>query len=138
MRDAVSELGPFATVEKTSRVYATAAVGGPPQPEFLNGAALVRFVGTPIALLDLLLAIEARHGRVRAERWGPRTLDLDLLWIEDLAIDSERLVVPHPRLHQRAFALVPLLELVPGARDPRTGGPYSVPPGALRDTGEAL
>ena len=85
-----------------------------------------------------MLAIEARLGRVRAERWGPRVLDLDLLWIDGLAIDTPRLVVPHPRLSERAFALVPLLELVPDARDPRTGAPYAAPPGALRVTSDTL
>jgi 2-amino-4-hydroxy-6-hydroxymethyldihydropteridine diphosphokinase len=138
MRAAVGELARFAKVEQTSRVYATAPIGGPPQPEFLNAAARVVYAGEPIDLLDALLAIEARFGRVRAERWGPRVLDLDLLWIDDLTLDSARLVVPHPRLHERAFALVPLLELVPGARDLRTGAGYSTPPGCLRDTGETL
>ncbi len=85
-----------------------------------------------------MLAIEARLGRVRAERWGPRTVDLDLLWIDGLAYDSPRLVVPHPHLRERAFAVAPLLELVPDARDPRTGALYAVPAGDLRDTGETL
>jgi 2-amino-4-hydroxy-6-hydroxymethyldihydropteridine diphosphokinase len=138
LRLAVTELSHCARVEKTSRVYATAPVGGPPQPEFLNAAALVHYEGVPLDLLDKLLSIEAQLGRVRAERWGPRTVDLDLLWIDGLAIDSQRLVVPHPHLHERAFALVPLLEIVPGARDPRTGTVYVAPPGDLRDSGERL
>jgi 2-amino-4-hydroxy-6-hydroxymethyldihydropteridine diphosphokinase len=138
MRAAVTELARRMHVEKTSRVYATAPVGGPPQPEFLNAAVLVAYAGAPLDLLDALLAIEARFGRVRAERWGPRTLDLDLLWIDGLAVDTPRLVVPHPRLHERAFALVPLLDLEPHARDPRTGARYVAPPGDLRDAGETL
>ena len=77
-------------------------------------------------------------GRVRGRAWGPRTLDLDLLWIEGVAVETPRLVVPHPRLPERAFALVPLLEVVPEARNPRTGKGYTAPPGALRDTGETL
>ncbi len=119
-------------------MYATAPVGGPPQPEFFNAAALVVYGGTPLDLLDALLAIEARLGRVRAERWGPRTLDLDILWIDGLAVDDPRLEVPHPRLHERAFALAPLLEIVPDARDPRTGAVYAAPPGVVRDTGLTL
>jgi 2-amino-4-hydroxy-6-hydroxymethyldihydropteridine diphosphokinase len=119
-------------------VYATTPVGGPPQPEFLNAAASLRYGGAPLDLLDALLAIEARLGRRRAERWGARTIDLDVLWIEGLAIDTARLVVPHPRLQERAFALVPLLEIEPGARDPRTGAVYAAPPGAVRDTGVRL
>jgi 2-amino-4-hydroxy-6-hydroxymethyldihydropteridine diphosphokinase len=72
-------------------------------------------------------------GRVRAERFGPRTIDLDLLWIEGVAVDGPRLVVPHPRLRERAFALVPLLEVAPDARDPRTGELFAVPPHGPRD-----
>ena len=138
MRAALSDLSRFAQVEKTSRVYATAPVGGPPQPEFLNAAARISYAGAPLDLLDALLAVEATFGRVRVERWGPRTLDLDVLWIDGLALDSARLVVPHPRLHERAFAVLPLLELVPDARDPRTGAIYEVPSGSLRDTGMTL
>ncbi|HTB74979.1 MAG TPA: 2-amino-4-hydroxy-6-hydroxymethyldihydropteridine diphosphokinase [Polyangiaceae bacterium] len=138
MRSAAIDLARVARVEKTSRVYASAPIGGPLQPDFLNAAAAVVYEGAPLDLLDALLAIEARLGRVRGERWGPRTIDLDLLWIEGVAIDTPRLVVPHPRLHERAFALVPLLEVVPGARDPRTGVAYEVPAGSIRDTGETL
>jgi len=138
LRDAVRDLSRVARVTKVSRVYETEPVGGPPQPPFFNTAALVEYAGTPRALLDALLAIEARHGRVRRERWGPRTLDLDVLWIDGLVVDAPGLVVPHPRLHERAFALVPLLELVPDARDPATGRAYTRPSGDLRDTGAAL
>jgi 2-amino-4-hydroxy-6-hydroxymethyldihydropteridine diphosphokinase len=138
MRAAARALSRVASVEKTSRVYATAPVGGPPQPEYLNAAALAGYEGAPGDLLDALLAIEADLGRVRAEKDGPRTIDLDVLWIDGVALDTSRLVVPHPRLHERAFALVPLLELVPGARDPRTGARYVAPPGDVRDTGDVL
>jgi 2-amino-4-hydroxy-6-hydroxymethyldihydropteridine diphosphokinase len=137
MRSAVVELGRAARVLATSSVYATAPVG-PVQPEFLNAAALVSFDGTIEHLLDEILAIERRLGRVRAERWGPRTIDLDLLWAGETVTDTDRLVVPHPRLHERAFALVPLLELVPDARDPRTGERYVVPPGAVRRMTETI
>jgi 2-amino-4-hydroxy-6-hydroxymethyldihydropteridine diphosphokinase len=138
MRAALPALARFVQIERTSRVYATTPVGGPPQPEFLNAAVSVVYAGAPLELLDALLGVEANFGRVRAERWGPRTIDLDILWIEGLAIDTARLVVPHPRLHERAFALVPLLEVVPEARDPRTGAEYKVPPGQLRETGDKL
>jgi 2-amino-4-hydroxy-6-hydroxymethyldihydropteridine diphosphokinase len=138
MRAAARALSRVARVDKTSHVYATAPVGGPPQPQYLNAAALVRYEGGPEDLLDALLAIEAELGRVRREKDGPRTIDLDVLWIEGIALDSARLVVPHPRLHERAFALAPLLELVPDAREPRTGVRYVAPPGDVRDTGEAL
>lgn len=137
MRAALQVLGEVACVEATSHVYATAPVG-PPQPEFLNAAALVRFEGAPEALLDALLAIEARLGRVRRERWGPRTIDLDVLWIDGVVLQSPRLVVPHPHLKERVFAVKPLLDVAPDAIDPRTGGRYVVPEGDVRDTGEML
>jgi 2-amino-4-hydroxy-6-hydroxymethyldihydropteridine diphosphokinase len=63
------------------------------------------------------------------ERFGPRTIDLDVLWIEGLALDGPKLTVPHPRLTERAFALAPMLEVMPEARDPRSGARYVVPPG---------
>ena len=137
MRAALRELGAVARVERTSRVYATAPVG-PPQPEYLNAAALVVFEGTAEQLLDALLGIEGQLGRVRGERFGPRTIDLDVLWAEGVIVHTERVVVPHPRLTERAFALAPMLELVPGARDPLTGSEYVVPAGDVRTTGEVL
>lgn len=137
MRAAVRAIEAVARVEKTSHVYETAPVG-PPQPTFLNAAVLLAYERTPVDLLDELLAIERHAGRVRVERWGPRTLDLDVLWIDGLVVDTPRLAVPHRHLHERAFALAPLLQLVPDARDPRTGALYVVPPGDIRDTGEAL
>jgi 2-amino-4-hydroxy-6-hydroxymethyldihydropteridine diphosphokinase len=137
LRAATRALGDVAAVKRASRVYETAPVG-PAQPEFLNAAVLCAYEGTPEALLDELLAIEVRLGRVRGERWGPRTIDLDILWIDGLVYASDRLVVPHPHLHERAFAMVPLLEVAPWALDPRTGQPLIVPPGDVRPTSEAL
>ena len=103
----------------------TAPVGGPPQGPFLNAAALLATTLAPRALLDALLAIERANGRERRERWGPRTLDLDVLWIAGLVVDEPGLAVPHPHLLVRSFALAPLVELVPDARDPRTGARYA-------------
>jgi 2-amino-4-hydroxy-6-hydroxymethyldihydropteridine diphosphokinase len=129
MRAAARELRLVARIEKTSRVFVTAPVGGPPQPDFFNAAALVTYEGEPDSLLRALLAIEARLGRRRtAERYGPRTIDLDILWIDGVTVDTESLQVPHPRLMERAFALVPLLEVAPFARDPRTGGALAESP----------
>jgi 2-amino-4-hydroxy-6-hydroxymethyldihydropteridine diphosphokinase len=138
MRAAVRELGQVARVEKTSRAYATAPIGGVPQPEFLNAAALILYEGGAAELLDGLLAIEKGLGRVRKERWGPRTIDLDILWIDGLVVDTPRLVVPHASLRERAFALVPMLELVPDATDPRSGERYVVPAGEVRPTEDRL
>jgi 2-amino-4-hydroxy-6-hydroxymethyldihydropteridine diphosphokinase len=122
MRDAARALAvtPGLTHVTASTVVETAAMGGPPQPAYLNAA--VRAVATLEArtLLDKALSIERALGRDRAEgvRWGPRTIDIDLLWIEGEEVSEPGLVVPHPRLVERAFALVPLVELVPGACDP--------------------
>ncbi|HEY6462124.1 MAG TPA: 2-amino-4-hydroxy-6-hydroxymethyldihydropteridine diphosphokinase, partial [Polyangiaceae bacterium] len=138
MRSALHALQLVTRVDATSHVYATAPVG-PPQPDYLNAAALVEWEGTPEGLLTELLAIEASLGRVRdGERFGPRTIDLDVLWIEWLSMRSPRLVVPHPRLTERAFAMVPLLEVAPGAADPVTGERYVAPAGDVRRTAERL
>jgi 2-amino-4-hydroxy-6-hydroxymethyldihydropteridine diphosphokinase len=138
LRAAVAELARVTRVEKTSRIYATAPVGGLPQPEFLNAAALVRHEDTPEQLLDELLAIERKLGRIRREKWGPRTIDLDLLWADGVVAGSARLTLPHPYLRERAFALAPLLELVPDATDPHTGEHYVLPPGDIRATPDML
>jgi 2-amino-4-hydroxy-6-hydroxymethyldihydropteridine diphosphokinase len=137
LQRALGEIGRIARVERASHVYETAPVG-PPQGRFLNAALLLAFDGTPHALLDALLSIERALGRVRAEKWGPRTIDLDILWIEGAVIASDRLVVPHPRLRERAFALEPLLEVRPDARDPATGEVYVAPPGDVVRTDEVL
>ncbi len=115
LRAAVAELSAQARVLALSSVYETRPVGGPPQGDFLNAAVRLEWDGDPTSLLDALLAIERRLGRVRdaSLRWGPRTIDLDVLWIDDLTVATDRLIVPHPRLKERAFALLPLLEVAP-------------------------
>lgn len=130
MRDAVRRIAHVATVTARSRVYETAPIGLVEQPSFLNAAIAVEGALGPLALLDALLRIERELGRDRsgdAVRWGPRTIDLDVLWIDGVAFDDPRLAVPHPRVTERAFAMVPLLEVAPGARDPRTGSAYFAP-----------
>lgn len=131
MRDAASRIERIEGVRIVgrSRVYETAPVGGPPQPDFLNGALLVECTLSLPALLEELLRIEVSVGRVRGPgeiRFGPRTLDLDVLWAEGVILDDPRITVPHPRLAGRAFALMPLLDVAPEATDPRTGEPYVV------------
>jgi len=103
-----------------SRLYRTPAIG-PPQPDYVNAVVLLETRLDAEPLFDALLAIEAAHGRVRAERWGPRTLDLDLLVYGDAVIDAPRLRVPHPRLAERAFVLAPLAEVAPGLVVPGLG-----------------
>lgn len=98
---------------RKSSLYRTAPWGPVPQPPFLNMAVLVRTTLSPHRLLDLCLSVERQEGRVRTERFGPRTLDLDILAFGTLALSDERLTLPHPRLLERAFALVPLAEIAP-------------------------
>jgi 2-amino-4-hydroxy-6-hydroxymethyldihydropteridine diphosphokinase len=115
-----------------SRLYRTPAWGKEDQPDFINAAALLETSLAPRALLDLLLTVEAEFGRqrVEGERWGPRTLDLDLLLYGDAVVDEPGLRVPHPHLRERAFALIPLLDVLPEARIPGYG--------AARDAVSAL
>jgi len=101
-------------VEDVSSVYETAPVGGPEQDAFLNIAVRVRTRRSPRRLLVLCWAVEEAAGRVRAERWGPRTLDVDILLYGGRIVATRDLVIPHPRLVERAFALVPLMEVAPG------------------------
>lgn len=131
LREAVRRMAALSgTILARSRLYETAPIG-PDQPDYLNASVLLDTALAPLALLDELRRIEASLGRDRARelRWGPRTLDLDVLWIAETCVDLERLTVPHPRLHERAFAVLPLLDVVPSARDPRTGATYVVPEG---------
>lgn len=123
-RRAIELLAESVLVECGSHLYASTAVG-PPQPDYQNAAVLLRSDLEPLELLDCLLEIEQRCGRQRRERWGPRTLDLDILWIQDQRILLSNLCVPHPRLVERAFALRPLLDVVPDAAEPASGRPYT-------------
>jgi 2-amino-4-hydroxy-6-hydroxymethyldihydropteridine diphosphokinase len=114
-------------VLRRSPVYETPPAGGPPQGDYLNAAVLVVTSLDARDILDRALAIERELGRVRSEetRWGPRTIDIDLLWIEGEAIAEEGLEVPHPRLAERPFAVRPLLEVAADAVDFRTGVAYA-------------
>jgi 2-amino-4-hydroxy-6-hydroxymethyldihydropteridine diphosphokinase len=121
LRRAVSLLGDREGVRfvRSSRVYETSPVG-PPQPDYLNAVIEVETTLGARGLLRACLDVEQAMGRVRAERWGPRVIDVDVLTFDDERIDEPDLVVPHPRMHERAFVLVPLLELtadpmLPGA-----------------------
>lgn len=127
---------PTARVEGISRVYESAAVGPGDQGPYLNAAVALSCEQAPDALLDALLAIELRAGRDRsedAERWGARTLDLDLLFYGDACIDRPGLSLPHPRLHERNFVLGPLCDLAPELVHPREGVAISELADRLRD-----
>lgn len=97
-----------------SPLYRSAPVGPGEQPDYVNAVALLETSLAPLALLDALQAIEQAHQRVRIERWGPRTLDLDILLLDQQTITSDRLTVPHPYLTQRNFVLYPLADIAPG------------------------
>lgn len=105
-------------VTKLSRLYLTEPVGVAGQPWFANQVAQVRTTLTPRELLARLLSVERQMGRVRNERWGARIIDLDLLLYGEQIINEPGLVVPHPRLTERAFVLVPLAEVAPEMRLP--------------------
>ena len=120
IREAVRLLGD--EVVAVSELRETEPWGYEDQPRFLNGAILVETERTPRELLDRLLAIERELGRTRGgPRYGPRTIDLDLLLFGDRAVAEPGLEVPHPRLHERAFALEPLLDLDPDVEIPGRG-----------------
>jgi len=119
---AARKLGRLGQVTAVSPLYETDPIG-PPQPKYLNAAVRLSSSLEPAALLAELCAIEQQAGRIRRERWGPRVLDLDILWVAGLALRSEQLVIPHPELTRRAFALRPLLDVAPDAISPE-GLPY--------------
>lgn len=120
--------GAIAALDKTPGIAVTQCSSwyqshpvGPPQPDFINGCALLDVTLSPQALLQSLLAIEQQYGRIRKERWGPRTLDLDLIFYEDQQLNLPNLQIPHPQFHLRPFVLVPLAEIAPHWVDPQNG-----------------
>lgn len=105
-------------LKAVSSLYETAPVGGVVQDDFLNGAAIVETNLTPISFLNEIQRIELELGRERKIHWGPRTIDLDVLLMDDVVIEHERLKVPHPFMHERSFVLIPLAEIAPEAVHP--------------------
>ena len=112
---------PESRVVHCSSLYRTAPVGNTEQPEFINAVAALETTLAPESLLDALFDIEARFGRIRTKKNGPRTLDLDLLLYNNQQLNLPRLTLPHPRLHLRAFVLYPLAELAPDLQLPGRG-----------------
>jgi 2-amino-4-hydroxy-6-hydroxymethyldihydropteridine diphosphokinase len=133
---ALDEHADIALVSRSSW-YKTAPIG-PPQPDYLNGCALLRTTLEPLPLLEQLLAIELRFGRQRGERWGPRSLDLDMLLYANQRVDTDRLQIPHPRMRERAFVLVPLAEIAPEWIEPVSGLTIEALCGAQDATGVEL
>ena len=120
---AVTQIDQICSVIACSSLYATDPVGYMGQPSFLNAVICIETTLPPVALLDLLLETERTFGRDRSAgiRNGPRTLDLDLLLYDDLILDSEQLILPHPRLAERRFVLAPLAEIAPAYLHPQLG-----------------
>lgn len=123
---------PGTAVTRTSRVYETAPVGVEDQPMFLNAVLEAETEMSPLAMLGACLGIEASMGRIRTKKDGPRVMDLDLILFGGVRSDTFELTLPHPRALERAFVMVPLLDLYPSGRAP---GFYFLP--ALRETGTA-
>ncbi|MBS0345004.1 MAG: 2-amino-4-hydroxy-6-hydroxymethyldihydropteridine diphosphokinase [Proteobacteria bacterium] len=123
LRAAVDDLDalPGTRVVARSSLYRSAPVGLLDQPDFINAVVAVNTELPALALLRQLLAIEARHGRVRSVANAPRTLDLDLLLYGELQMQDAELTLPHPRMHERAFVLLPLLEVAPDIALPALG-----------------
>ena len=131
LRSALAMIEALASVRdlRLSSLHATSPVipgdsgAAPIQPDYLNAAATLSTTSPPRELLDELQRIERAHGRVRyaADRWGARTLDLDLLLYDDCVIDEPGMAVPHPRMHERLFVLAPLAEVAPDWRHPVIG-----------------
>lgn len=112
LREAIDSLGPM--VVAVSPVYETEPVGGPGgQGPYLNLVARLETDLSPRELLAVCQRLESAAGRVRDERWGPRTLDVDVLWVDGVTIDGDDLTVPHPRMFERRFVLAPLADLAP-------------------------
>ena len=130
---------PDCRVTAVSRLYRTPPWGKTDQDWFFNAAAAVRTALAPEALLDLCLDIERAMKRVRAERWGPRTLDIDILAYDALGLSAPRLELPHPRMTERAFVLMPLADIAPDltiAGKPVTGWLESVGGEGIEVVGE--
>lgn len=124
VRSAIAQLAalPYTHLTVQSSLYCSEPMGPAEQPDYINAVAAIDTLLTPHALLDALLGIERLHGRVRsATRWGPRTLDLDILVYGDRVIDDVRLTVPHPGIAERPFVLHPLAEIAPEIEIPNKG-----------------
>jgi 2-amino-4-hydroxy-6-hydroxymethyldihydropteridine diphosphokinase len=113
LQDAIDSFFPNITCGKLSSIYETKPIGYTEQTDFLNQVVMAETKLSPLSLLNQLKAIESKMGRKPTFRFGPRAIDIDILFFDDLVQQSPRLTIPHPRLHERAFVLVPLAEIAP-------------------------
>ncbi|MFI5322125.1 MAG: 2-amino-4-hydroxy-6-hydroxymethyldihydropteridine diphosphokinase [Thermodesulfobacteriota bacterium] len=120
-KKALSEIRGFSEIVRVSSVYETEPVGNEDQPEFINCAAEIETVLTPRELMERLHSVEDKLERTRGERWGPRTIDLDIIFYDDLIIDTDELTIPHVSVHTRRFVLEPICELDPQLVHPGFG-----------------
>jgi 2-amino-4-hydroxy-6-hydroxymethyldihydropteridine diphosphokinase len=121
LRSAIAVFAPQINVIAESPIYETEPLGFADQPAFLNMVVRAETELSPPELLDHLKSLESTLGRIPTFRNGPRQIDLDILFYDDLVLDTPPLVIPHPRLHERAFVLVPLAEIAPGLMHPLVG-----------------
>ena len=123
LKRAIIELGmiPSSSITKTSSFYESKPVGPKDQPDYINAVVELDTELTAVVLLDYLQGIENEHGRVRGQKWGARTLDLDILLFGEKIIHDDRLTVPHVEMHKRGFVLFPLDEIAPDCVIPNVG-----------------
>jgi 2-amino-4-hydroxy-6-hydroxymethyldihydropteridine diphosphokinase len=120
-KKALTEISAFAKILRVSSVYETEPVGSEDQPDFINCAAEIETALPPLELLERLHTVEDKLERLRLERWGPRTIDLDIIFYDDLIFDTEELTIPHLSAHTRRFVLEPICEIDPWLVHPGFG-----------------
>ncbi len=121
LQSAVDGLAGAGKILAVSGIFETAPVGGPPQPDYYNAVVVLETALSPTELLDVAHAVESAAGRERLVRWGPRTLDVDIVAYDDLESPDPDLTLPHPRAHERGFVLAPWAEIAPDAALPGHG-----------------
>lgn len=125
-REAIVEMGKFSEITGVSSLYKTEPVGKEDQPNFINSAVEIETNLPAHELLIYLNSIEEKMGRIRSEKWGPRTIDLDIIFYGQLIINDDDLVIPHPRAHLRRFVLEPICEIAPNFIHPSLDQTISV------------
>jgi len=128
IREALDRLArdPDIHVKRVSSLYETAPIGYTDQPDFVNAVALIETELGPADLLHIVVGIENDMGRVRKHLWGPRVIDIDVLLYDDAVVNTSELTVPHPRMMERAFVMVPLAEIAPDLELPGGRKPHEV------------